>query len=139
MTTAVTSEATNRPSTISGLFGNATQVEASTIGLMAGADSRNASAAAGATPRVISDPATGTDAHSQPGSDHPARTRPPARPARRASGSAFCQNDAGTKAAIAPDSTTPRTRNGRACTMIETKIVAPACSAGESKRPTSHR
>jgi hypothetical protein len=47
-------------------------VAVSTIGLIAGADSRNASAAAGATPRRTIAPATGTEAHSQPGRTTPA-------------------------------------------------------------------
>ncbi len=56
MTMATIRLATPRPTTISGLFGNATAVAVSTIGLIAGAASRNASAAAGVTPRRISEP-----------------------------------------------------------------------------------
>ena len=52
--------------------GKATAVETSTTGLIAGEASRNANAAAGATPRRISAPATGTDPHSQAGSTAPA-------------------------------------------------------------------
>ncbi|MGA0945193.1 MAG: carbohydrate ABC transporter permease, partial [Candidatus Nanopelagicales bacterium] len=54
-------------------------------------------------------------------------------------GSAFFQNEAGTNAAMAPERTTPSTRKGSACTMIETKMVAPVCRAGSSKNPTSQR
>lgn len=68
----VAREANNRATIICGLPGKATNVETNTMGLMAGADNKNARAAAGATPRAINDPATGTDAHSQPGSTKPA-------------------------------------------------------------------
>src|SRR5204862_336472 len=72
-TVAASTATTNRPTTIPGRPGNATLVATSTTGLIAGADSRNASAAAGGTPRRINAPATGTDPHSQPGSAAPAR------------------------------------------------------------------
>jgi len=70
--TATASEATNRASTNSGRPGKATAVAISTTGLIAGADSRKVSAAAGGTPRDISPPATGTEPHSHPGSSSPA-------------------------------------------------------------------
>ena len=138
MITAVAREAMNRATTIIGSPGNATKVEASTMGLIAGAERRKASAAAGGTPRDIKLLATGTDAHSHPGSTAPAH---PATGTASAGffGRAFFQNDAGTKAAIAPESTTPSTRKGSAWTMIEMKIVAPVWSAGSSKRPTNQR
>ncbi len=79
ITTAVASEASSRASTMTGLAGKAIAVAVSTTGLIAGADSRNANAAAGVTPRPIRLFATGTDAHSQPGSTTP----PSRRPARR--------------------------------------------------------
>src|SRR5581483_2748020 len=49
-TTEAPSPASSRPTTIAGLPGNATAVATRTIGLMAGADSRKANAAAGVTP-----------------------------------------------------------------------------------------
>ena len=70
--TAVITEARKRANTISGLPGNATAVATSTTGLIAGAESRNANAAAGVTPRRSSPPAIGTEPHSQPGSATPA-------------------------------------------------------------------
>ena len=138
MITAVAKDAMNRATTIIGSPGKATKVEASTMGLMAGAESRKARAAAGATPRDIRPLATGTEAHSQPGSTAPAA---PATGTASAGffGRALFQNEAGTKAAIAPESTTPSTRKGIAWTTIEMKIVAPVWSAGSSKRPTNQR
>ena len=47
----------------------------STTGFTAGAESRNVSAAAGATPRATSRPAIGTEPHSQPGQGHAGRGR----------------------------------------------------------------
>ena len=72
MTTEVARLATSRATTICGRPGNATDVATSTTGLIAGADSRNASAAAGVTPRRTSAPAIGTEPHSQPGRIAPA-------------------------------------------------------------------
>ena len=72
MITAVASEPRKRASTIPGSPGNATAVDTSTTGLIAGAASRNASAAAGGTPWPMSRRATGTEAHSHPGSTTPA-------------------------------------------------------------------
>ena len=82
ITAAVTSEASSRASTISGLPGKAMAVAVRTIGLIAGADSRNAKAAAGVTPRRIrlSRPAP-TRTRSRAG--RPRRHR---RPGRRAPG-----------------------------------------------------
>ena len=127
--TAVVNEATNRASVISGWPGNATYVDTSTTGLIAGAASRKVSAADGATPRAIKPPDTGTDAHS-----HPGRTTPDAHATGTASasffGNALRQKEGGTKAVMNPDSITPSARNGSACTTIETKMVAPACTPG---------
>src|SRR5690242_3498939 len=66
--TAATNDATNRASTICGRPGNATAVATNTTGLIAGAASRNVSAAGAGTPRATSRPATGTELHSHPGS-----------------------------------------------------------------------
>jgi hypothetical protein len=111
------------------LFGNATAVAVNTIGLIAGAASRNASAAAGVTPRRINDPAIGTLPHSQPGSTTPAR---PAAGTASAGcrGKALAQNERGTNTAITADSTTPNTRNGVACTSTEMNTVVQVCSRG---------
>lgn len=120
---------TNRASTISGLRGNATAVAVSTIGLIAGAESRNAIAAAGVTPRRTSAPATGTDAHSQPGRIAPAM---PAIGTASTGffGSARVKNVAGTNTAIPADSSTPSTRKGSACTTTATKTVIQLCITG---------
>jgi hypothetical protein len=64
--------ATPRPTTIIGCPGNANAVAVNTIGLIAGADNKNANAAAGVTPRRTNAPAIGTDPHSQPGKTTPA-------------------------------------------------------------------
>src|SRR5437763_6857039 len=72
MTTDAARLATSRATTICGRPGNATNVATSTTGLIAGADSRNASAAAGVTPRRTRAPAIGTEPHSHPGSTTPA-------------------------------------------------------------------
>src|SRR5690606_14813382 len=105
-----------------------------TIGLIAGADSRNARAAAGATPRRTSAPATGTDAHSQPGSTAPAA---PATGTARAgrSGRARAKKDGGTNTAIAADSSTPSTRKGRAWSMTATNTVIQLCITGAASAP----
>ena len=108
---------------------NATAVAISTIGLIAGADSMNASDADGRTPRSISRFEMGTDPHSQPGS---------AAPQAEATGTArtgllgqiLANKEAGTKAAIAPETTTPSTRNGVACTQMATNTVDQLCMAG---------
>jgi hypothetical protein len=42
---------------------------------------------------------------------------------------------AGTKTETTPETRTPRTRNGRACTVIDTKIVDHVCRAGSSNSP----
>ena len=117
-----------------GCPGNATAVEASTTGLIAGADSRNAIAAAGVTPRFISAAETGTEAHSQPG-----RITPDALATGTASagclGSAFAKKDAGTNAVSAADSSTPSTRNGSAWTVTPTNIVAQVRTPSSVKGP----
>ena len=69
--TAVSSPAINLAHTMFGSLVNATAVAISTIGLIAGADSMNASDADGRTPRSISRLEIGTDPHSQPGSAAP--------------------------------------------------------------------
>jgi len=79
--------------------------------------------AAGATPRRISPPATGTAPHSQPGSKAPASPATGTAVAERL-GSARVKNDDGTKAAMLALITTPSTRNGMAWTQIAVKIVA---------------
>jgi hypothetical protein len=66
--------------------------------------------------------ATGTDAHSHPGKTNPAAPATGTANARFF-GSARCQKLVGTKAEIAPESSTPSTRNGRAWTTMETKMV----------------
>src|SRR5690242_6584432 len=131
MIDAVISAATPRPRTIAGLFGNATAVAVSTTGFNAGEASRNASAAAGVTPRRTRAPATGTDAHSQPG-----RTTPAAPAIGTAStgrlGSALAKNDAGTNTAMTADSTTPNTRNGIAWVSTDTNTVVHVCRLGRA-------
>jgi hypothetical protein len=111
-------------------------VAVSTIGLIAGAARRNAIAAAGVTPRRISDPAIGTLPHSHPGSTTPAS---PAAGTASAGcrGSAFSQNDRGTQTAMTADSTTPKTRNGTACTSTDTNTVVQVCSRGPDISPDS--
>src|SRR5690606_15948694 len=136
MTSAVAREPTNRASTIAGSPGKATAVDTSTIGLTAGAASRKASAADGATPWPISRRATGTEAHPQPASTIPeAPATPTAADSLR--GSTARSTLAGTNAAIAPLSNTPSTRNGRACTPIATKTVDAVRSAGTSNASRS--
>ena len=133
---AVSRLATNRAATIAGSPGNATAVDTSTTGLIAGEASRNANAAAGATPRRMSAPATGTEPHSQAGSAAPAMPAT-GTAATGLRGSARSKNRAGTNAVIAADSSVPRTRNGSACTMTETKTVTNVDAPGEETRSTS--
>lgn len=123
---------------MAGLPGKAMAVAVRTIGLMAGADSRNAKAAAGSTPRRIRLCATGTDAHSQPG-----RITPAAPATGTASdglrGSTRVNTRAGTNALMAPDRAVPSSRNGSACTVMERQTVRHACTAGSSiHRPTAN-
>ena len=106
----------------------------STIGLIAGAASRNASAAAGVTPRRISEPAIGTEPHSQPGSTTPAQLATGTASAG-CRGSALAKNDRGTNTAMTADSATPNTRNGIACTITETKTVVQVCRRGLEMAP----
>ena len=47
------------------------------------------------------------------------------------------KNDDGTNAAMAPDTTTPSTRNGMAWTQTETKVVAQVCMAGTAEQRCS--
>src|SRR5262252_6150163 len=122
MATAASRLAAKRASTIIGRPGKATAVETSTIGLIAGEASRNANAAAGFTPRRIRPPATGTEPHSHAGSTTPARPAT-GTAATGVGGSARSKNRFGTNAVIAAESTVPRTRNGSAWTITETKTV----------------
>src|SRR5262249_34252802 len=124
---------TNRAATTCGRPGNATAVATTTTGLIAGEASRNASAAGGATPRAISPPATGTDAHSQPGSSAPAAPAT-GTAAYWLRGSARAKKAGGTNAAIAPEISTPSTRNGSACTHTATNTVAHVRTAGAVNR-----
>src|SRR6195952_285733 len=121
--TAVSRPAVRRAQTILGSFGKATAVATNTIGLIAGADRRKASAADGRTPRWMSRLAIGTDPHSQPGRAIP---QTPASGTARAAlfGITLVKKLAGTKAAIAPETSTPSTRKGVACTQMATKTVA---------------
>ncbi len=138
ITTAVASEASSRASTMTGLAGKAIAVAVSTTGLIAGADSRNANAAAGVTPRPIRLFATGTDAHSQPGSTTPAIPATGTANAARL-GSTFVNTRAGTNALIAPDSAVPSSRKGSACVVMARHTVRQACTAGASShRPTAN-
>lgn len=123
------SEASSRPRTISGCPGKAIEVATRTTGLIAGADSRKASAAAGATPRRIRLPATGTDAHSQPGSTTPAAPATgTASTVRR--GSTRWNTRSGTNAPIAADTTVPSSRNGTPWTVIAVNTVHQAATGG---------
>jgi hypothetical protein len=76
-------------------------VATSTIGLIAGADSRKVKAAAGVTPWASSPPATGTEPHSQPGSSRPAVPATGTASARLR-GRTRAKKDGGTNAVIAP-------------------------------------
>src|SRR6478736_2409332 len=127
--TAVSSPAISLAHTMFGSLVNATAVAISTIGLMAGADSMNASDADGRTPRSISRFEMGTEPHSQPGSAAP-QTDAIGTANTGLLGMIFANTAAGTKAAIAPDTTTPSTRNGVACTQMATKTVDQLCSTG---------
>ncbi len=102
--------------------------------MIAGAESRNAIAAAGVTPRFISAADTGTEAHSQPG-----RITPDALATGTARagclGSAFAKNDAGTNAVSAAESSTPSTRKGSAWTVTPTNMVAQVRTPSSVNRP----
>jgi hypothetical protein len=104
-------------------------VAVNTIGLIAGAASKNANAAAGVTPWRTNAPATGTDAHSQPGSTAPATPATGTARSGRA-GNAQAKNDGGMNATMSADSSTPRTRNGRAWSITATNTVIQVCIAG---------
>ena len=58
-----------------------------------------------------------------------------ARRARDARESTRGRNPAGTKATMAPLTTTPSTRNGKACTVMDTKMVDQLWTAGSSNQP----
>jgi hypothetical protein len=98
-------------------------VATSTTGLMAGAANRNATAAAGCTPRAPNRPAIGTEAHSQPGNTAPANaavgTANPTDPGRARSSTA-----GDSQAEMAPLTNTPNAKNGSACTTTATNTVA---------------
>ena len=131
-TIEVSSEARKRARTISGRPGKATAVDTSTTGLIAGAASMKVNAAAGETPLARSRAAIGTEAHSQPGRAAPAR---PAAGTASASclGRALASQPGGTRAAMAPEMSTPRTRNGRAWMTIDTSSVDQNWTAEPSK------
>jgi hypothetical protein len=96
----------------------------------------NVSAAAGATPPEANRAAIGTDAHSQPGNATPAS--PAAGTATSGwRGSALASQLGGTSAVIAPLTSTPRTRNGNAWIVIDTKIVDQVRSAAPDRAPAS--
>lgn len=84
------------------------------------------------TPLAISPPATGTDAHSQPGSTAPATPATGTASAGRR-GSARRQKPSGTNDAIAAEIAAPKTRNGNACTQIATNTVAHPCNRGNRR------
>jgi hypothetical protein len=129
MTSAASSEATNRATAIIRRPGNAITVATSTTGLIAGAASRKVSAAAGCVPRRISEQATGTEAHSQPGSTMPAipaaSTWLPGRYGRNRR-----KASAGTNAASSAETITPSTRNGAACAQRPTTSANHVFSCG---------
>src|SRR5664280_2211179 len=127
--TAVSSPAASLAQTIIGSLVNATAVAISTIGLIAGADSMNASDADGRTPRSISRLEIGTDPHSHPGSAAP-HTVATGTASAALLGMILANTRAGTNAAIAPDTTTPSTRNGVACTQMATNTVDQLCMTG---------
>ncbi|GEB96882.1 hypothetical protein CFL01nite_03770 [Corynebacterium flavescens] len=115
---APTKHAANKPApkrahTICGAAGNATAVATKTMGLMVGLANMKESAAAGGTPLLIKDFATGTVEHSHPGTRAPAPARPGIKAAR---GSLHMRRNAvsGTKSAIPAERVTPRTRKGAA-------------------------
>ncbi len=121
--------------TIMGWPANATAVETRTTGLMAGDASRKVKAAAGCTPLPTRDRATGTDAHSQPGRTAP--DSPAAKTAPEGSrGTMRCSRSGGTKAAMLPETTTPRAKNGRACTKIATQTVNQVLSRAGAETPS---
>ena len=118
----VSSEPRNRASTICGCPGKATAVATSTMGFTAGAASMNVTAAAGCTPRAVRRPAIGTEAHSHPGRAVPARAAlGTASTADRGSSRSRTVGD--TSAVIAPLTSTPSTRNGRAWVTMATNTV----------------
>lgn len=119
---------------MAGFPGKATAVAVSTIGLIAGAESRKAKAAAGLTPRRIRLFATGTEAHSQPGSTTPATPATGTASAGRL-GRILVNRSAGTKALIAPDRAVPRRRKGSAWTVMARQTVRQAATAGWFSHP----
>jgi hypothetical protein len=127
--TAVSNPAISLAHTIDGVAVNATAVATSTIGLIDGADSMNANDADGRTPRSISRFEIGTEPHSHPGSTAP---QTPATGTAIAAlfGMILVNTVAGTNAAMAPETTTPSTRNGVAWTQMATKTVDQLCSTG---------
>jgi hypothetical protein len=96
---------------------------------MAGVASMKAKAAAGGTPRAVSRPAIGTAPHSEPGRATPASPAAGTATSGRL-GSVRASHPGGTRALMAPLSTTPSTRKGRAWTPMDTKIVVQVPRAG---------
>ena len=127
------SDASNRAHTISGWFGNATDVATSTTGFTAGAARRKVSAAAVGTPREIMRRATGTELHSHPGSAIPAIAAVGTAKSGRC-GRARAIHSVGTSTAIPAEIRTPRTRNGRACSTIARNTVDQYCREGTANR-----
>ena len=135
MAMATRNDAAKRATTIIRSFGKATAVDTSTTGLIAGAAKRKVSAAAGGVPCEMSRPAIGTEPHSQPGSASPAA--PAAGTAKSwRFGTMRCTRSGDTNAAIAPLITTPRTKNGSACKLIETNSVDHSRSSSSVNHPT---
>ena len=127
--TAVSSEATQRASTIAGSPGKATAVATKTTGLIAGAESMNVSAAAPWAPSPNSRRPTGTEPHSQPGNTAPP-TPATATAATDRRGSQRASRSADTNAAISPLITTPSTRKGSAWTNTPQNTVAAMLRSG---------
>src|SRR3954471_23826531 len=134
--TAVSSPATSLAQTIDGVLVKATAVAIRTIGLIAGALNINANDADGRTPRSINRFEIGTEPHSQPGSAAPQIA---ATGTARAAllGMIRLKTLGGTKAAIAPETTTPSTRNGVAWTQMATKTVDQLCMTGWPRNDSS--
>lgn len=132
-------DATKRATAMPGRPGKATTVATITTGLMAGAASRKVRAAAGATPRDTSRPATGTDEHSHPGRRAPAAPATGTANAVRV-GTTCCSQVLGTRVDTAALSTTPSTRKGSACRVSDTNTVAQLCTGAiDVSRPAAPR
>lgn len=136
-TTAVSSEAVKRATTIAGWPGKATAVDTRTAGFTAGAASRKVRATAGAMPRRIRLPAIGTAAHSQPGRPTPASpaTGTP-RTGRRGTTRASTRSES--RIEMPAKSSTPSTRKGVDCTTMARKIVLQVATCGWSSSGDAH-